>query len=153
MCSELNLLVKTFNQINQISKKAMDFGVGVLIYPAEIHAVERLSQNGPMSVTELAEASGVTKGAMSQMVHKLIKKGLVYREIDEKNQSKHKIILTELGQKAQEGHERFHREHDKVFFDYLGNLSSEEYETFKEFCRQLEKWIHNYQISFFNKSV
>ncbi|CCH48666.1 MarR family winged helix-turn-helix transcriptional regulator [Pseudodesulfovibrio piezophilus] len=146
MTPEMNLLTKTFMRFTQISKRPMDFGVGINIFPAEIHTVERLCERGPMSITELAESSGVTKGAMSQLVSKLIKKGLAYRETDPDNLSKHQIIPTELGLKAHEGHMRFHMEHDKDFFDYIANLDPEKYAFFKELCHKMDAWMSTYSL-------
>lgn len=140
------LLIKTFHRFSQINKKPLDFGVGIEIYPSEIHTVERLCRTGPMGVTELAEMSGVTKGAMSQLVAKLVKKGLVYREPDKHNQSKIRIIPTELGKKAQQGHMRFHEEHDRDFLSYLASMSEEEYAMFTELCRQMELWLGKYEL-------
>lgn len=146
MKKELFLLTSTLNRYTQVNKKPMDFGVGVDIYPSEIHTVQRLCESGPMGVTELAELSGVTKGAMSQLVGKLVRKGLVYRETDETNQSKLRIIPTELGEKAQEGHMRFHEEHDKEFLNYIGSLTKEEYAFFTQLCQQMAMWLEKYTV-------
>ena len=144
MQGDLELLTKTLFKFNRVSKMAMDFGVGVAIYPAEIHTVERLCKYGPMSITELAEATGVTKGAMSQMVSKMTRKGLVYRETAPDNQSKQAIIPTELGEKAQKGHMEFHMKHDKDFFAYIASLPDEEYAVFSKLCQNMEAWMNSY---------
>lgn len=144
MKEEFRILGRAFSKFNQVSKKAMDFGVGIPIYPSEIHTVERLCENGPMSVTELAGITGVTKAAMSQLVTKLIKKGLAYRETDPENNSRHRIMPTALGKTAQANHMRFHMEHDRKILSHIAALPDEHYEVFKEICTQLDLWMDSY---------
>ncbi|MCG2732961.1 MarR family winged helix-turn-helix transcriptional regulator [Pseudodesulfovibrio aespoeensis] len=144
MNTEFAHLGDTLNKFIAISKKPMDFGVGILINPSEIHAVAKLCDHGPMSLTELADRAFVSKGAMSQLVARLEKKGLVYRETAPDNQSKQILHPTELGKKAQNGHIEFHMDHDREFFSYVASMPNGEYAVFRELCRQMNRWMDNY---------
>lgn len=144
MKNEFAHLGDTLNKFIMINKKPMDFGVGILINPSEIHAVAKLCDHGPMSLTELAERTFVSKGAVSQLVARLEKKGLVYRETAPDNQSKQILHPTELGKKAQKGHIEFHMNHDHEFFSYVASMPSGEYAVFRELCRQMNRWMDNY---------
>ncbi|WP_250645536.1 MarR family winged helix-turn-helix transcriptional regulator [Salidesulfovibrio onnuriiensis] len=144
MKNEFRTLGDALEKYVQISKLPFDFGVGIQIYPSEIHTVAALCEQGNMSITELARSSGVSKAAMSQLVSKLEKKGLVHREISPDNQSKQNVRPTELGRKAQEGHMKYHMEHDSEFFTYVAALPDTEYAVFKKFCRQMDRWMDNY---------
>lgn len=144
MKNEFAHLGNTLNKFMVISKKPMDFGVGVPINPSEIHAVAKLCDHGPMSLTELADRAFVSKGAMSQLVARLEKKGLVYRQTAPDNQSKQILHPTELGKKAQEGHLAFHMDHDREFFSYVASMPDGEYAVFRELCRQMDRWMDNY---------
>lgn len=144
MKEEFNHLGEMFEKYVQISKRAFDFGVGITIYPSEIHAVAALCEHGSMSITELARNGGVSKAAMSQLVSKLEKKGLAYRETAPDNLSKQVVKPTELGQKAQENHLRFHEEHDREFLAFIASLPDGEYTVFKELCRQMNRWMDTY---------
>ncbi len=64
---------------SQIERKAFDFGIGMELYPAEIHMVMAVDMRDGAGVTELAEELGITKGAVSQLVSKLVKKGFCSR--------------------------------------------------------------------------
>jgi DNA-binding MarR family transcriptional regulator len=57
-------------------KAAESFGVGI----TDIKAVSALMQEGPMSPTQLAERLQVTTGAVTNLVDRLEKKGMVYRK-------------------------------------------------------------------------
>ncbi len=144
MKNEFEHLSAVLAKFNRISKLPLDFGVGILINPSEIHAVAKLCDHGPMSLTELADMAFVTKGAMSQLVSRLEKKGLVYREVAENNQSKQILHPTKLGERAQRGHMKFHEEHDREFFSYVASMPDAEYNVFKEVCRRMDRWMDNY---------
>lgn len=141
---ELCSLGDALEKYTQISKLPFDFGVGIPIFPSEIHTVAALCQQESMSITELAKSSGVSKAAMSQLVSRLEKKGLVYRETAPDNQSKQQVRPTKLGRKAQEGHMNYHMEHDRDFFSYIATLPDAEYKVFKELCSQMNQWMDTY---------
>lgn len=144
MSEEFALLAQIFDKYAKISKIPLDFGVGILIYPGEIHTVARLCEHGEMSVTDMAKASGVTKGAMSQLVSRLEKKGLVYKKTAPDNLSKWLIYPTELGKRAQENHTVFHQERDANFVAYMRNLSATDYKVAKALFRQMDCWLKAY---------
>lgn len=144
MKDEFNLLGKVMEKYNHISKLPFDFGVGMPLYPSEIHTIATLCNQGSMSITELAETTGVTKGAISQLVTKLEKKKLVRKTPAPDNLSKSIITPTELGKKAQEGHMNFHKTHDEKFINAIASLSDAEYAVFRKLCRQMNSWMNTY---------
>lgn len=81
MNPELVSLIDLFNRIlhlySAIDKKPKDFGTGDLLYVSEIHAVYLIGSNPEINMTRLAELAGVTRGAVSQMVKRLVSKRYV----------------------------------------------------------------------------
>ncbi len=53
------------------------YGAGCRIYPSEISVIEQIGREPGINVTRLAACLGVTKGAVSQAVGKLVRKGLL----------------------------------------------------------------------------
>ena len=51
---------------------SLSFGTGVLMYRREIHTIQSIGKNPGINVTNLAEQMGFTKGAVSQIIKKLI---------------------------------------------------------------------------------
>ncbi|KAB1438826.1 MarR family transcriptional regulator [Pseudodesulfovibrio senegalensis] len=145
MRAEFSLLGKLLDKYTRIEKQPQDFGVGFTIHPTEIHTVATLWAAGEMSISELAKDAAVTRGAMSQMIAKLEKKGLVYKRTAPDNQSKTLVGPTELGKQAQEGHARFHAQRDKEFLQYMAKLPDDEYKTIREFLVTMNKWMDTYQ--------
>ncbi|WP_316899866.1 MarR family transcriptional regulator [Pseudodesulfovibrio indicus] len=142
--SMLCLFGGALTKYSMVDRHASDFGVGVKLFPSEIHMVTRVDSREGVGVTELAEESGITKGAVSQIVARLVDKGLLVKEPDPENRARVVIRTTEKGRAASERHLKFHRNHDKVFLDYLSGLSDEEYALVREVGEQLNRWMDEY---------
>jgi Transcriptional regulators len=90
--------------------------------PSEIHCIAYVGENEDPNVTKLAESFNVTRGAISKLTKKLIKKGLIesYQKPDNKKEVYFK--LTEQGMVICDIHEEMHREfkdRDKLFFEQV----------------------------------
>lgn len=144
MREEFSLLGKLLDKYTRIEKQPQDFGVGFAIHPTEIHTVATLWATGEMSITDLAKDAAVTRGAMSQMITKLEKKGLVYKRTAPDNLSKTLVGPTELGEQAQQGHARFHAERDKEFIQYMAELPDDKFSTIREFLEIMNRWLDTY---------
>ena len=74
------------------------------------HMPDTVGVNPHMNITELARASGVTKGAISQIVKKLETKGVIRRYKKAANDKEVFIELTETGKKTCEERRRINKE-------------------------------------------
>jgi len=127
-----------------IDRKPYDFGIGLDLFPAEIHMVTTVDMMDGAGVTELAAEFGVTKGAVSQQVAKLVKKGLLAKDRDPDNGSRVIISTTELGRRASRNHLEFHRRHDRRFLEYVGGLDEASYATMVDLAEQMDSWMDSY---------
>ncbi len=92
-----------------ISRRPVDYGTGDLLYFTEIHTITILGKNREMNMTRLAEKMGVTRGAISQTIRKLVNKNLVVK-LNTNNKKEFNLRLTEKGQIAYRGQMSFQRE-------------------------------------------
>ena len=127
-----------------IDRKPYDFGTGMELYPAEIHMLTTVDMLGGAGVTELARESGVTKGAVSQQVAKLVDKGLLAKRADPENKVRVIVTVTAAGRQASQNHLEFHKRHDKVFLEYLSGLDRESYRAVCEMAEEMERWMDRY---------
>lgn len=127
-----------------LDRKAFDFGIGIKLFPAEIHMLTAIEQKDGIGVTELAEEFRITKGAVSQLVTKLIKKDLVQKTKNPEHGSRILIKATDLGRTACQHHVEFHKKHDKEFFEYLGQLDENSYEVIQKMAQQMNLWMDSY---------
>ena len=100
---------------------SLSFGTGVLMYRREIHTIQAIGRNPGINVTALAEYMGVTKGAVSQIIKKLNKKGLVRKTHATGNAKEAILELTDLGWIGFHNHEKFHMDTLAIARECFGN--------------------------------
>ena len=103
---------RIMNKMKRIEQKPRRFGTDFLLYPSEIHTIEAIGRNAGINVTALAALQGVTKGAVSQIVQKLVKKGMVVRMKDEMSDREVLLKLSDTGKIAYQAHADFHSQID-----------------------------------------
>lgn len=117
---------------------------------SEVHCIEYIGKNTDSNVTKLAEAFYMTRGAMSKLTKKLIKKDLIksYQKPDNKKEIYFK--LTEQGKKVYKIHEELHKEfqeRDKVIFEQITDKQFDNMLTFVEkYSRHLDTEIKKLDI-------
>ncbi|HEY8889276.1 MAG TPA: MarR family transcriptional regulator [Clostridium sp.] len=89
---------------------------------SEVHCIEYIGRNVDSNVTKLAESFYMTRGAISKLTKKLIKKGIIesYQKTDNKKEIYFR--LTEQGKVINKVHEKLHKEfkeRDKAVFEQV----------------------------------
>jgi len=141
--------IRVMNKFNRLDRIPMDFGIEQMLFPSEIHTIEAIGRNRGINVTELAEILGITKGAASQMVKKLLQKGLVAKLKHHVNDKELILKLTAKGENAFQDHEKFHREMHLDFVKYAAGISSGDFRKFKEILIKIERHIDLYPETLF----
>ena len=104
----------------------------------EMHIVKLIKEHEGIHVTGIAEMLGVTKGAVSQVLGRLEKKGVVVKERDDKNMSRLVLKLTPKGERLYEVHEAFHAELNEIIKETLDNSTEENRIFLKNFLDTVE---------------
>lgn len=138
-------LLRVINKVIRNEKAPKHYEVDVLLHPSEIHMVMFIGNNGGTHLSELARIVGVTRGAVSQVVAKLEKKGLVEKAEDPHSNLKTVPVLTNKGQVAYWNHERHHEEVDAELFAFIEQLSEREIGIIEDFLCHLEKMADKHQ--------
>ncbi|GKX68543.1 MarR family winged helix-turn-helix transcriptional regulator [Inconstantimicrobium mannanitabidum] len=116
---------KVMNKYNKSEKKPRYYGTSDLLYRAEVHTIDAIGKNNEINVTELAQYLGITKGAVSQMVDKLIKKDMVIKNAASNTENEVSLKLTERGLAVYNGHEKYHKDFYTEISKTLSHLSNE----------------------------
>jgi DNA-binding MarR family transcriptional regulator len=90
--------------------------------PSEVHCIEYIGRNVNSNVTKLAESFYVTRGAISKMAKKLIKKSVIESYQKPDNKKDLYFRLTEQGKVINKVHEELHKEfqeRDKAVFEQV----------------------------------
>ena len=132
------------NKIMEMDKIPRDYGVDVLLTREEVHLVSAVAENEGTSVTDLARIKGVTKGAVSQMLSRLEKKGLIEKEPDPANVSRLLIQLTPKGRLADQGHQRVHEVFFNRFLAEMGDIDEASLDFLHSFLGKVDWIIDNW---------
>lgn len=73
-------------------------------------ALNRLNREGPMRVTALAEAEGASQSAMTQLIQRLERQGLVERRADPEDGRASLVAIGEAGRRMWDGRADVRRE-------------------------------------------
>lgn len=122
---------------------------GETLYPAEVHMVSEIKENEGIHITGLADKLSVTIGAVSQILMKLEKKGLITKEKDIQNQSRFLLKLTSDGEEIHINHIKYHEEFDNILYELIGNESEEKVDFLKDFLKALAAKIGKNKKVFF----
>jgi DNA-binding MarR family transcriptional regulator len=113
MDKELQSIIDLFNKIlhvySIIDKKPKRYGTGDLLYVSELHAIQIIGYNPEINVTQLADMSGLTKGAISQTVKRLLAKQYIAR-YKTRNKKEVNLRLSDKGYIILQGINAFNNE-------------------------------------------
>ena len=125
-----DLIIATVRQLRRVASKyarteelPIPVEDGVEVTTREAHTIEAVGNRKQMSVTDVANAFGITKSAASQMVSRLCEKGFLDKKQAPHSNKEFQLTLTPLGQKAFDAHERFHGQDRAALIERLRGFS------------------------------
>ena len=122
-----------------LTKRPHDYGTGEVYTATEVHTLKHIADNPGITVTQLACDYGRTKGAISQMLKKLEKKGLIFRRSDPKNDNIAHLYPTPEGDRLNCEHQKYDNIRFGESMDQVRKLyTSEEIDTT---FSVLETWL------------
>lgn len=141
-------LIRLVTKIYQMECKVRKYGTDVSLHEAEIHMIKAIKQSEGIHVTGLAEQLGVTKGAVSQIIAKLDKKGMIIKNKDKSNLSRLVLGLSQKGETAYIHHEKLHSKFNKLVDDILNDSDDKEKNFILQFFSKLEKNMDNFENNY-----
>ncbi|MCB2299494.1 MarR family transcriptional regulator [Clostridium tagluense] len=122
----------------------------------EVHCIEYIEKNVDSNVTKLAESFYVTRGAISKLTKKLIKKGIIESYQKPNNKKEIYFRLTEQGKVINKVHEELHKEfqeRDKAVFEQVTEKQFDIMLSFVEkYNRHLDEEIKKQGIDITNRN-
>ncbi len=126
------------NKIARMSQNPNEFGTGEHLSLAEIQVIHTIGNYPEITVTELAQQLGLTKGTVSPVVTKLVRRGYLTKTRSHRDGRKMKLDLTEKGMTAAEGYEQYATEYVS---QYAQEISFGEWVIVNEILAKLEAYI------------
>ena len=138
------LFHRIMNKLMKIESTPRTYGTSYLLFPSEIHTIEVIGNNPGINVTDLAIHQGVTKGAVSQVISRLVKKNLILKMKDIKHNRGVFLKLSKEGEKAFSEHRHFHDSIHDPFFQLISKATPENigfvltlFEAIDGFCNRI----------------
>lgn len=135
----MDLFARLLTKAALIEQVPVDTGDGVLLYTSEIHLIDMAGRFPKESISALASHLGITKGAVSQTVKKLEKKGYLERINGEGNKKTVLIRLTGSGKRAFDWHRAYHAMVNDRIGRKIARLEGKDRESIRAILSEMEK--------------
>lgn len=136
--------IRVNKKFQKFEKNPIEFGAGQKLYPSEIHILDAVGNGIGSNVTVLSQQFGITKGAVSQVVHKLDEKNLIKKEKIPGNAKEVKLTLTDDGRNAFKIQHDLHKNFEDEFFNYFKNLEQDKVDTFFEIMGRIDDFMDKF---------
>ena len=119
-------ILRIYNYTYLDNRFPREYLPGVALLPREMHLVDTILRHPGITLTELSRITGIPKSMISKMSRELEKREIIKRYKVDGNQKEVHYEGTDLGRQVFDAHIRFHRIHDKKFYDYFSALPEEQ---------------------------
>ena len=126
----MHILDEVMTKVELLHAPSHDFGTGIPLFRKEIHTIQAVGRYPKINITALAGYMDVTKGAVSQTVTKLIKKGMIRKQFAEDSRKEITLELTDLGWIGFHNHEKFHSNMFDIAREHYGKQIDTKIEMF-----------------------
>ena len=117
------------------------YGTPDVLYSEECHTLELIGKYEGITITEIARRVGKTKSAISQMVDRLIKKGLLEKQPHPENERGVLLKLTPKGEIVFAYHAQYDRDQFDKLCEQLDGFSNRELCTYMEIQKEIIRWL------------
>ncbi|SDX75720.1 MarR family transcriptional regulator [Paenibacillus sp. CF384] len=93
---------------------------------SEVHVVEQIGLHEPINVTGIADKMGMTKGAITKISAKLLRRGWIVKGTAGGNLKEVYYQLTAEGKKVHLAHNHYHEKVERQFNDFIQKYSDEQ---------------------------
>lgn len=137
----LEQVERMIHKYNQKENIKQNYGVDVPLTQTEIHIIAAIGLEPGIGVKKLAQQKGVTDGAISQMIRKLVSKGLVTKKISQESEAKIELTLTDKGQICFIEHHKYHMKKNKKWCDMLDELDDKSYKELVKLFQRVDEQL------------
>lgn len=127
--SQLMDSLYSFSQISGINQNTpRTYGTEDILYMAEVHLIRDIAEHTGITVTQLAQLNNKSKSAISQMIDKLLHKGLVEKHQHPDSKRQIAIYLTERGETINQYHAKLDKHEYSKLLKYLPEYTEEDFQ-------------------------
>lgn len=136
-----SLMERVIHKYTQWENQKRIYGTDTPLSKAEIHTMAAVGDNPNINITSLADVLGITKGAASQMIYKLVDKGMVVKKVSPDSDTEVVLTLTADGVANYKAHEEYHQQTTDKALNLLKGIPEPFYNYMLEYFSAFEKVI------------
>lgn len=125
------------NKIIFLEKRSILKHGELKLYPSELHLLDVIDRDSGINASEMAARLGVTKGAVSQTLTRLEKKGVLNKTRDPNNKNELTVHFTDLGSDVREQRRKERALLAERFAGCLAEVSDKEKAVIGSFLKDL----------------
>lgn len=133
------LVERVVHKYTRREKKKKVYSGELPLTQTEVRVLAAIGTAPGIGVTELARQKGVTLGAVSQMLSRLVEKKLVQKNSSPKSDAMVELYLTEIGKKCFEEYTRQRKEEEKHWSGLLDLLDEGTYQSLKKVLEGMDE--------------
>jgi len=134
-------ILRLINKIIFLEKKSIIQHGDLRFFPSEIHLMNVIASGQDLSALDMANRLGVTKGAVSQTLSRLEKKGIIFKNKDPRYKNRLRVHLTQTGNEVYTIHQKTQAGFQNQYGKYLSSISEKDRDVIRKFLTRLEKLI------------
>jgi len=131
-------ILRISNKLIFLEKKSIIKHGDLKLYPSEIHLIDVIAKGQDINASKMAARLGVTKGAVSQTLARLEKKGILNKTKDPQNKNELTVHFTLLGKRVLEKQRKLRTTFHEQYAKYFSNISEEEEVIIMGFLKKME---------------
>lgn len=130
---------RAINERMRYEKSKKMYAPGIMLTRSERDVLDEVGRYPGIGIKGIAKDKGVTEGAVSQTVKKLVHLSLIEKRVSDESEAKVCLSLTSTGQIC---YQNSKREHDKSFEEWcaiLDEFTDSEFASLSKFFSQFEQ--------------
>lgn len=128
-------------KIHHIRNMDIPLKMGIKVNTAALSTLDVINRYPELKMSEIGNAMGITKGAISQMARKLEQLELIDKHKSQNNAKDTYLVVTDKGRQALD---EYYGLHDKLYnglFEILNQYSNHDVEIIKQFLLQTDQLL------------
>jgi len=139
----VNKILETISKLVFLDRRRNITYKDIKLYPSEIHLLLFIYHIQDTNITKIADHLGLTKGAISQTLSRLNKKGIIIKETEPLKKNQLHVQFTNKGKLLMEHVIEFRNSLETEYLNYLETKSDEEKQIISDFLDALVSIMFN----------
>jgi len=134
-------LRRVINRLIFLEKRSVVQLGGLRLHPSEIHLMQVIREHPDLNAGEMAQRLGVTNGAVSQTLSRLVRKRVIVKSKEPTRKNRVTALCTPSGTAAIQRFEEERATSLHSFATYLGGLSETDRGVIEGFLSHMEEFL------------